>query len=878
MKTLLSIFALLPVILCGQVYFDFESGSLDNWIFNNPGRWECSEVEPLSGERSLHHIFDNPVSDIDIAAISIDELRADMGNVTWRFTIRHGSDPSSSNNWGLFLAADAGVENLCPGNEVSGFVVGVNMSGYDDTLRLWKISRGALSQVITTEINWQIDIGTSGMAEIVVSRQPTGDWDMDVGINGAIPTLAGKGGCPDWYTASLLGICYRYTSTRDRLLWLDNLSVDGVFETDTEPPLISDVRFESPEYLVIVTNEPLSAGSLASENFSLGAAAVHPLSVSATGSVTRLLFSEPFENKEIHNLVIISLCDLKGNCSERLDTAILLLLPEWGDLVITEFMSDPDPAVDLPPYEYVEIYNRSAFLFTELHLTLEIGSGVTSIFLDSFYPDEYLLVAGAGWEDGIIPEIRVADIPLKGSLNNYGASILLSDSKGNTLHGLTYNTGWFNDKLKSEGGWSFEMKDYKYPFQNKENWAFSISPHGGTPGKPNSVRSSNPDNNSPWPDAIYAISDSTISLMFSEPVNAGDFPPSDWILTEAGTGRLERSITSVTEAGNMKMEYLLTCTPQLQQGVLFNLIMPAIADYGGNRLIRYNMGTGLTATPGWNDIVFNEILFHPLSGEAEYIEIFNSSDMVVDPSSLFLVSLNEQSGDTGKPVRLSSIHRSLMPGDYYTVTSDRESILRCYPDSYKWLIYELSGLPSLPDKGGTLLLLTSAFELVDRLVYNENMHLDILSGAAGVALERINPSAPSSESSSWHSAAGTSGWGTPGSVNSMFIADPGGGKGMRLSSSRVSPDNDGFEDIIQVTVTTDLPGVVITCIIFNEAGIPVRHLAENLTGSGNDHFYWDGTDDSGITVLRGLYIVYARLTGMNGKIQSFKKVCAVIYR
>lgn len=876
MKTLFFIFALLPAAIFGQVCFDFESGSLDQWVFNNPGRWECTEEEPLSGERSLHHLFDNYEPDTDIAAISIDELRADMGPVTWRFTIRHGSDPSASNNWGLFLAADAGVENLCPGKEVSGFVVGVNMSGYDDTLRLWKSSNGTLSQVITTGINWEIDIGTAGVAEIIVTREPAGDWEMYVGVSGALPVLAGSGSCPDWYRVSLLGICYRYTSTRDRLLWIDNLGVDGVFEADTESPLISDIRFESPECLVIQTNEPLSAGSLERENFSLGVVDAHPLSVSTTGNVTQLLFSEMFDNKVVHNLVITSLCDLKGNCSARVDTAILLSLPEWGDIVITEFMADPDPAVDLPPYEYIEICNRSAFPFTDLQLTLTTGSGVTSFFIDSFYPGEYLLVAGSGWQGGIIPDIRVADVPLQGNLNNNGTSILLSDSGDNTLHGLTYATGWFNDKLKSEGGWSLEMKDYDYPFQGRENWAFSISPRGGTPGLPNSVQSNNPDNNSPWPDAIYAISDTSISLVFSEPVNAGDSGPADWILT--GTGSLQESITSVAGAGKMRKEYLLTCAPALRQGVLYNLIIPPVSDYGGNRIIRYNMGTGLTTTPGWNDIVINEILFHPLSGEAEYIEVFNNSHMVFDPSSLFLVSLNEQSGDTGKPVKLSSLRRSLMPGDYYTVTSDRQSLLRCYPDANEWAIYEQPGLPSLPDRGGTLLLLTSSLEAVDRLGYSEDMHSDILSGTAGVALERIHPSAPSSEPSSWHSAAGTSGWGTPGRINSMFIENPGEGKGIRLSSSRISADNDGFEDVIQVTVTTDLPGVVVTCIIFSEAGIPVRHLADNLTGSGNNLFYWDGTDDSGATVPRGLYIVYARLTGMNGKVESFKKVCAVVYR
>lgn len=894
MRILLFIFALLPLSLNGQLYYDFETGSTEGWIFNNPGRWECSADQPLSGERSLHHIYDNSESGIDIAAIPVDELKASLGDVIWRFTIRHGSDPSSSNNWGLFLAADADVDLLCPGEEVSGFLAGVNMTGYDDTLRLWKCDRGDLTPVVTISINWQADIGTEGVASVVVTRSAGGLWEMMVSIEGEDSLFSASGECTDWFEVSLLGLCYRYTSTRDKLLWLDNLSVEGVFITDSDPPLLRDAWFESSVSLMVVTDEPLSGVSLQPENYMLGDQRVHPCAVDAAGSATRLLFNDSFKNRVSHNLVIGSLCDVKGNCSGEVDTVIALSLPEWGDIVITELMPDPEPVVDLPPCEYIEIYNRSESHFRDIHLSLTAGSGVTTIPLECFSPGEYIVIPGTGcqWDD--TSGIRVTDVAFQGALVNSGTSLILSDVDGNTLHGITYNSGWFNDKLKEDGGWSLEMKDYNYPFQDGVNWSYSVSPRGGTPGMINSVKSYNPDNIQPWPEALYVISDTSLSVIFSEPVETGNALPREWDLAvttaenqklslprpffkggkaAGGVGR----ITFVEEADRLRREFTLYCNPPLQPGESYILTIPDnVSDFSGNPLEWRQMGTGFASLPDPGDIVINEILFDPLPGEAEYIEFYNNSALVIDPAALFISSLNEQSGDTGKPLWLSSVHRSLMPGAYYAITTDRSSVLSSYPGSGRSTVFEIPALPSLPDGGGTLLLFSRNCNLTDKVSYNADMHSDILSGLSGISLEKIFPSAPSHATSSWHSAAGTAGWGTPGIINSVFMDHPVEAGEIILSSTRISPDNDGFEDILQITVISELPDVVIDCTIFSDRGIPLRRLAQNLTGTGRDIFYWDGKDEDGKTVERGLYILFFNLSGMDGRTSRFRKVCSVI--
>ncbi len=91
--------------------------------------------------------------------------------------IRHGYDPSASNSWAVFLMSDNDPASFANGAAVNGFAVGVNLTGYDDTLRLWKIKKGSISVVAVCPVNWQNDIGDPEHAKIVVERSKEGDLE-----------------------------------------------------------------------------------------------------------------------------------------------------------------------------------------------------------------------------------------------------------------------------------------------------------------------------------------------------------------------------------------------------------------------------------------------------------------------------------------------------------------------------------------------------------------------------------------------------------------------------------------------------------------------------------------------------------------------------
>ena len=85
--------------------------------------------------------------------------------------------------------------------------------------------------VLNTGINWQNDIGTSSPAIVNVERSQTGEMEnINVLSKGRNHSLT----LPQVYDAELFnaewfGIYYKYTSTRDRLLWLDDISMMEYF-------------------------------------------------------------------------------------------------------------------------------------------------------------------------------------------------------------------------------------------------------------------------------------------------------------------------------------------------------------------------------------------------------------------------------------------------------------------------------------------------------------------------------------------------------------------------------------------------------------------------------------------------------------------------
>ena len=237
MKKVILLVWLMPCLAYGQILENFESGNITNWVQGTDGCWRADTSESISGRYSLHHIFDNPDSGTEQIGISADSLQPSEGAVKWSFLIRHGYDPSSSNNWTVFLMSDTGPSATSSYGSMNGYALGVNLTGYDDTLRLWKVKGDEVTPVVNCGINWQAIIGTDNPVKIIVERSTGGQWSVSAFYltGNLIGTTTGTDS--ELFPCEWFLITYKYTSGRDRLLWFDDLRIDGIFHEDNDPPV-----------------------------------------------------------------------------------------------------------------------------------------------------------------------------------------------------------------------------------------------------------------------------------------------------------------------------------------------------------------------------------------------------------------------------------------------------------------------------------------------------------------------------------------------------------------------------------------------------------------------------------------------------------------
>ncbi len=867
-KIIIILTAWLPLITAAQVVFDFESALTDGLIFNLPGRWSADNANALSGSYSLHHVFDNPDAGTDFALFDISGLCTGCVETSWQFALRHGADPSSSNKWLFFLTSDKSFPDIVQYDQINGYAVGVNFVGYDDTLRLWHLKEGEFTALITTDINWQSNVGTDGIAEIIVVRKVNGEWLMEVDVSGVKRSWSG--------TELLMhkplysGIAYSYTSSRDRLLWIDDIMVDGIFIPDTLPPEVVSVTALAPDILQVVFTETPEETGLNPATITVSGG-INIISVVKTGpEVYRLYIDRAIGNRMPSSITFSLLCDAAGNCETSKPVVFTPDYPETGDIVITEIMCDPLPPVYMPDAEYIEIsnlYSDSLPLVDFILIANEDTVTIPPMWIKS--GEEIILCANA--DTSFFSQYgRTTGIKSFPSLNDTGETLALRNGEGTMIHAVTYSPALYHDELRSGGGWSMEMTDTGNPFNEPDTWHASVDPSGGTPGKENSQSIPAPDSRCPEIIAVWPVTSDKVKLLADESILHA-ISADEWYID--GEKALFVSYDDIADRS-----LIIQGQIEFEGNKIHTLQIPdETVDFAGNRICVSDIRFGLPENPAAGDVLFNELLFDPIDPCPDYIELYNNSEKTTDLSKLFLSSLPED-GTKASVISAGDVPRQLLPREYVVLTTNKIAVAGTFICSNKEAIFEVAALPSMPDNKGNLALFNFALSSIDRVEYNSSLHMEFLSQTEGISLEKVNPSLSSEFSYNWHSASESCNWGSPGEPNSVFLPDIHEGDGLTLSSERVSPDGDGFEDVVSVNIIPGGKDNVITVIIFNDRGYPVRHLANRFFAGEGASFIWDGTADNSTRLQAGLYLIIAESYNTNGQTHRWKEVCAVLYR
>jgi len=317
LKRLIILFLLFPSFTFAQFTDDFEDGTITDWTESTTGRWAASDISPLNGSFSLHHIFDNADADHDQVSVSLSSLDLTAQNTSWRFRIKYNYNPSDGNNWCVFLVSNVEADQMIPGGSINGYALGVNYTGSDDTLKLLKITSGSATAVITTTLNWDLDTDLSDIIALEIVRSATGDWEVNYSADGNFDNLTSIGtGNDNTYTiADYFGVYYDYTSSADRKLWIDDIYV-GPEIVDDISPKVDSLYVLSSKKLKIEYNEKVDSSIAVNiSNYTINGGIGNPDSViiDEVWENIDLYLGEKFVDNQQYDITIQYIEDLNSN-------------------------------------------------------------------------------------------------------------------------------------------------------------------------------------------------------------------------------------------------------------------------------------------------------------------------------------------------------------------------------------------------------------------------------------------------------------------------------------------------------------------------------------------------------------------------------------
>jgi hypothetical protein len=416
------------------------------------------------------------------------------------------------------------------------------------------------------------------------------------------------------------------------------------------------------------------------------------------------------------------------------------------------------------------------------------------------------------------------------------------------------------------------MIDLNNPCGGMNNWTASTAAIGGTPGTANSINIDNPDLSSPEITSANAYEADQITIHFNEKLHPDCFKDLLVLVDDLNMKNKWSYDTLMTNRIDIETPYTLS------KDVQYSIMISGIEDCVGNRRKNENnpLIIRLPQQADIGDIVINEILFNPRPGGVDWIEIYNLSDKLVNLRNWYL--MNEKSQTPQIEYQLSDDHFVLEPYSFMVFTESKDKLFSDFPNTNSKHILEMTNFPSMPDSEGYISLWKPENERMDEVFYNQNQHNLFLKNTEGVSLERVSPLQPASEAENWQSASCDSGFGTPTRRNSQYLEHQGIDHEIIISPLVFSPDQDGYEDYLNIQMNNPKPGYVSNIQIFDINGALVKNLAQGYLMGTTDQISWEGFTDTGEMARPGYYILLLEMFHPDGDFFVHKKKFVVARR
>jgi hypothetical protein len=439
-------------------------------------------------------------------------------------------------------------------------------------------------------------------------------------------------------------------------------------------------------------------------------------------------------------------------------------------LILSEIMFFPVSG----PNEFIELYNFNETESIDLNgykikystsspdIIIEAGEGTVlppksfAVIFEGDYP------FGSGIYDEMIPTealiLKISDNSFgsTGMANTSDRPVWLLSPADDTLQSYIYsadnNASFSDEKIEMTGN------------NSQSNWENTLNSNG-TPGFQNSVTPLSYDlemNSLTFSPAI-PIEGEDITI-FSQVKNKGIENAASYTIeiyndtdfdSTADPGELIflQNFLNLASGDSISVSTIMSSLAAGNYQIISRVLFSEDENLLNNELI-----DGFIVFPpgnNFNDVVLNELMYEPTSGEPEWVELFNRT---INQLNLKHWTIS----DLTTTVTITTQDKFIPAGSFVILTKD-SSVINFYNIPSE--VIQLN-LPSLNNSGDAIVIRDSLGVLIDSVLYSP----DWGGNSGGRSLERISADGNSNEPTNWGTSISQN-KATPGRINSITIKD-----------------------------------------------------------------------------------------------------------
>ena len=421
-----------------------------------------------------------------------------------------------------------------------------------------------------------------------------------------------------------------------------------------------------------------------------------------------------------------------------------------GDLVVNEIMYAPTA----PESEWIEILNNSNKSINLNGYKIANSKDTINVINKSYIllSNEIILITKdtIGFSKyPVIPKLHISSFP---TLINSKEKVILLDSLERVIDSLEYKSTW-----GGTGGKSLERIEPGFSSVDSASWKTTSSKNGGTPGYINSNSMKNYDVEISKvffsPDIPAFANEVKINTQIT---NIGKQVASfhlclKEILSDGSVEIREETITQSLQSGESSLFEFAYSIKSLQTKHTFEVsaILERDENKSNNSLV-----SSIYPAYNSNSIVINEIMYSPINGEPEWIELYNNSN--------YSISIDEWSIcdilPTSSKSKINADNFLLSSNEYLVVTKD--TTIKNYHGSIKSKLIVV-GFPNLNNDADGVVIKDFYNRTIDSVRYESKW-----GGTNGKSLERVKIESHTNENENWGSSRDIE-LSTPGRLNSL---------------------------------------------------------------------------------------------------------------